>query len=91
MPPEYHSKEDVNNAAIPEWSEYANGLVMVRLADVEPKPITWLWPGRIARGKFSIIAGDPGLGKSLVTLDMTARVSRGRAWPDCSGCNRNAG
>ncbi len=86
MPPEYHSKEDVNNAAIPEWSEYANGLVMVRLADVEPKPITWLWPGRIARGKFSIIAGDPGLGKSLVTLDMTARVSRGRAWPDGSEC-----
>jgi hypothetical protein len=28
------------------------------------------------------LAGDPNLGKSLVTLDMAARVSRGTAWPD---------
>jgi hypothetical protein len=26
--------------------------------------------------------GDPGLGKSFVTLDMAARVSKGDAWPD---------
>jgi hypothetical protein len=86
MPPDYHSKQDVNNAAVPEWSEYANGLVMVRLADVEPKPIAWLWPARFPRGKLSIIAGDPGLGKSLLTLDMIARVTRGRAWPDGTHC-----
>jgi RecA-family ATPase len=28
------------------------------------------------------LAGDPGLGKSLVTLDIAARVSRGVDWPD---------
>jgi hypothetical protein len=35
-------------------------------------------------GKVTVIAGDPGLGKSLVTLDLAARVSRGSMWPDGS-------
>jgi len=60
----------------------ANGPVMVRLADVQPEQITWLWPGRIALGKLTLIAGDPGLGKSILTMDMAARVSRGAPWPD---------
>jgi hypothetical protein len=55
---------------------------IVRLSDVKPEPVSWLWPGRIALGKLTLIAGDPGLGKSFVTLDIAARVSQGRAWPD---------
>jgi hypothetical protein len=31
-----------------------------KVSEVEKKPISWLWPGRIARGKVSMIAGDPG-------------------------------
>jgi predicted ATP-dependent serine protease len=38
-------------------------------ADIQSVPINWLWPGRIAIGKLTMIAGDPGLGKSLVTAD----------------------
>lgn len=59
--------------------------VIVRLSDVKPEPVAWLWPGRIALGKLTLIAGDPGLGKSFVTLDLAARVSRGAAWPDIPG------
>jgi hypothetical protein len=59
--------------------------VIVRLSDVKPEPVAWLWPGRIALGKLTLIAGDPGLGKSFLTLDMAARVSRGWAWPDAAG------
>jgi putative DNA primase/helicase len=55
---------------------------MTCLADVESVPIRWLWPGRIARGKLSLIAGQPGLGKSLLSIDLAARVSRGWEWPD---------
>jgi hypothetical protein len=54
----------------------------VRLTDVPPAQVQWLWPNRVALGKLTLLAGDPGLGKSLVTLDMAARVSRGAAWPD---------
>lgn len=56
--------------------------VMVQLADVRPQPIDWLWPQRIAIGKLTLIAGDPGLGKSFLTLDLASRVSRGCGWPD---------
>ena len=45
-------------------------------SDIAPERLQWLWPGRIPLGKVTVIAGDPGLGKSLVTLDLAARVSR---------------
>jgi putative DNA primase/helicase len=60
-----------------------------RLSDIEAKPVRWLWPGRIARGKVSILAGHPGLGKSQITASMTAIVSTGGAWPlDHTHCER---
>lgn len=51
------------------------------LADVEAKPVLWLWPGRIARGKLTIIAGNPDLGKSQITASIAAIVTRGGCWP----------
>ena len=56
--------------------------VLVRMCDVKPEAVSWLWPGRIALGKLTLVAGDPGLGKSFVTLDIAARVSSGTPWPD---------
>ena len=56
--------------------------VLVRLEDVQPEPVTWLWPGRLAVGKLALLVGDPGLGKSWITLDLAARVSAGRVMPD---------
>ena len=50
-------------------------------ADVEPKPINWLWPDKIARGKLTLISGDPGLGKSLITIALASAVSTGARWP----------
>src|SRR5262249_25966303 len=43
-----------------------------------------LWPDRIARGKVSIIAGNPGLGKSQITASIAAIVTIGGRWPDGS-------
>jgi len=56
--------------------------VLVRLADVQPEPLTWIWPGRLAAGKLALLVGDPGLGKSWISLDVAARLSAGLAWPD---------
>jgi hypothetical protein len=53
-----------------------------RAADVATAPVEWLWPGRIPIGKVTLLVGDPGLGKSLIALDLAARVSTGAAWPD---------
>lgn len=63
----------------------APGPVLTRLSDVQPEPIAWLWAGRIALGKLTLIAGDPGLGKSFLLLDTAARVSTGAGWPDRPG------
>src|SRR5688572_21376446 len=41
---------------------------------IGPEPIEWLWPQRFALGKLGLLIGDPDTGKSLVTLDMAARV-----------------
>ena len=59
-----------------------NGPVLVNLATVEPEQVEWLWPDRVAVGKLTLLTGDPGLGKSFITLDMAARVSKGLPWPD---------
>lgn len=52
------------------------------LADVRIVPVRWLWPDRLPLGKLSLISGDPGLGKSCLTIDVAARISAGLPWPD---------
>jgi putative DNA primase/helicase len=54
----------------------------VRLTEVKPENIRWLWPGRIPLGRVTLLVSDPGIGKSLLTLDIAARVSTGAPWPD---------
>lgn len=66
-----------------------SGIVIRCMADIEAKPIRWLWPGKIARGKVSMLAGNPGLGKSQVTASMAAIITTGGQWPvDRSRCER---
>lgn len=54
----------------------------VRVADVAPEHVEWLWQARVPLGKVTVLDGDPGLGKSTVTLDLAARVSTGTPMPD---------
>jgi len=51
-------------------------------SEITPHPVAWLWPGRLALGKLAVLDGDPGLGKSFLALDLCARLSTGRPWPD---------
>lgn len=60
-------------------------LKVIRASDVKPQPIRWLWSGKIALGKPTLIAGDPGLGKSMLTVSFAAHVSTGRDWPAGGG------
>jgi hypothetical protein len=58
----------------------------LRTADV-----AWLWPGRIPLGKITLLLGDPGVGKSLLALDVAARVATGPTWPDAIECGMSNG
>ena len=52
---------------------------MVRAADVTPVAVDWIWDGRIARGKITIIAGAPDVGKSQIGAYIAARITNGTA------------
>jgi putative DNA primase/helicase len=84
-PPRLNGKPNPSpeSRGLPETDAYKP--IVVSLADVKPKSVDWLWPSRIPLGKPTIIAGDPGHGKSILTIDLAARVSRGSLWPDGSG------
>lgn len=58
------------------------------LDELTPTAIPWLWPGYLARGKLTLLDGDPGTGKSLLTADLAARLSRGGPLPDGTSLDR---
>lgn len=73
-----HGRGDVVHPA-------AHGIPSVELIDastIKPKPIRWLWPGWLARGKLHVIAGAPGTGKTTAALSWCASITRGTAFPD---------
>jgi hypothetical protein len=64
---------------------------LVRLVEVQPQSTHWLWPNRVPLGAISLIEGDPGQSKSLLTYDLVARMSSGRPMPNCTGSMTPAG
>jgi len=55
--------------------------VTFRISDVKSQPLRWLWENMIPRGKLTVMCGDPGLGKSFMTLDILSRISTGSPMP----------
>jgi putative DNA primase/helicase len=54
---------------------------IVSLSGIEPRSVEWLWPDRIPLGMFSLLAGNPGVGKSTIAFTIAAIVSNGGKWP----------
>jgi len=57
---------------------------VVSLDDIAPQQTDWLWQDYLPAGTITVIDGDPGLGKSQLTIDLAARLSRGDAMPPAS-------
>ncbi len=77
-----HAQSSKTQARNTPQIKYGKGKAIVKcFTDIQSVPISWLWQGRIALGKLTMVAGDPGLGKSLVTATLAAHVSKGYAWP----------
>ena len=47
-----------------------------------PEATRWLWLHWLARGKFHLLAGAPGTGKTTIALTLAAALSEGAKWPD---------
>jgi len=84
-------KKELDNAIDGLWQKELSGRTVIGnnkskaiiqcFTDIQPEPIKWLWPERIALGKLTLIAGDPGLGKSLISITIASTISTGSAWP----------
>ena len=51
-------------------------------ADVPSRKVSWAWHNYFPLGKLSLVEGDPGDGKSIMTIDLAARWSTGAPMPD---------
>lgn len=60
------------------------GVELICATNLEPEPISWLWQNWLAAGKFHILAGAPGTGKTTIALSLAAILSLGTEWPDGS-------
>ena len=45
-------------------------------------PVTWSWERWLPDGMLTILAGEPGSGKSALALRLAATFTDGRDWPD---------
>lgn len=48
--------------------------------------VEWLWPSWLPRSMLSLLAGEPGTGKSHWTLDLVRVLLSGGTWPDGQTC-----
>lgn len=44
---------------------------------IKPRPVKWLWDGRIAIGTLALLAGREGIGKSTLAYWLVAQITRG--------------
>ena len=60
-------------------------VVITPASRITPRPVSWLWEGRIPLGELTLLAGMGGLGKSILACDRAARLSRGQLDGDRRG------
>lgn len=86
--PEYEVKTTVNSIAAKEQAKKdaipvkPGSLILTKFQNIKEEKIEWIWPGVIPKGKLSLIIGDPGHGKSLLSVHVAACVSAGLEFPD---------
>ena len=59
----------------------AKAISWIRACDVQREAVEWIWRGRLARGKITVLEGDPGTGKTTIALNLAACISTGRPLP----------
>lgn len=52
--------------------------ILVRLSEIESKPVDWLWEPYLPKGMLALLSGDPGSGKTYLSLAIAAALSKGK-------------
>jgi archaellum biogenesis ATPase FlaH len=71
--------EKLSPTSVPSSTSFASAtrLLTQRADKCLPKMVRWLWEDRVPLGKLTIFGGNPDQGKSLVSLYMAAKVTKG--------------
>ncbi len=70
----------------PKAKEFGNGrLKTVCAADIEPEHVEWLVDQSFPLGMLAVIGGQPGLGKSQISINLAAGVTTGKGLPGTGG------
>ena len=56
-------------------------LEIIKASEVNPKEVNWLWYPYIPFGKVTLLQGDPGDGKSMLMLELSAILTKGGPLP----------
>jgi RecA-family ATPase len=64
------------------YDDQRNQAPVTFLSEVESQQVDWLLPRRIPLGKITILDGDPGMGKSLLSIFIAACLTTGHPMPD---------
>ena len=62
-------------------AKHEPALELISAKDVKVRPVKWLWPFFIPKGKITLLQGDPGDGKSTFMLTLAAYMTRGEPLP----------
>lgn len=68
----------------PLKQENCSTVEILRACDVKPEQISWIWNGWLAAGKFHVLGGAPGSGKTTIGIALAAIITNGGTWPDGS-------
>ena len=58
--------------------------ILLKASELKPKPINWIWNGWIAGGKFHLLGGVAGTGKTTISLALASSITTGGRFPDGS-------
>jgi len=56
-------------------------LKLLKMSEIQSKPVDWLWEPYIPFGAITLIQGDGGLGKTSISLAIASAVTRGELLP----------
>jgi predicted ATP-dependent serine protease len=55
--------------------------LIITMDQIKAEKVDWLWKNRIPIGRLTMLDGDPGSGKSTLSLVIASAVSRGLPLP----------
>lgn len=73
---------DLTTSPPPQAPVSPNGLAIFTASTIEPRSVDWIWPSWLPAGRLTMLQGDPGNGKSWLTLAIATAMSRAAPLPE---------